>query len=78
VTPAPERPDPLREAWEAGVAACIDHGHFLAGLDVERLARAILAAKWYANDHIEDAHIAAGRIAREYVALSRQAEKETA
>ena len=35
-------------------------------LDVERLAQAILAAKWYSADSIADARIAAGNIAREY------------
>jgi hypothetical protein len=91
VTPAPERPYREREAYDAGRLAGFEEGieaatvtHRAAapttdaGLDVERLARALDnvygSLEWMGDPLSKDA----ARIAAEYAALSRQAEKETA
>jgi hypothetical protein len=84
VTPAPERPDPIY--CTGGCDACRDYARELgvplivsaapvtdAGLNVERLARAI--ANVGKNMRLA---ASADAIAAEYAALSRQAEKETA
>ncbi len=82
MTPAPERP--------CSVYGCHSPGHVFtdrraaapvtdAGLDVERLARAIQATR-PSGDYqtITVSRQQAERIAAEYAARSRQAEKETA
>jgi hypothetical protein len=109
-TPAPERPDRLREANERLVSAAqaivtgwygdgfddyqVDELRAAlaaapvtdAGLDVERLARAMredaLTIASSVDDYpvgdLDDYRPEAQRLAAEYAALSRQAEKETA